>query len=200
MERKTHKNDEAMSYIFPMSLLLAGTATVAWILLMQGVGEIGLSFDMFVEDGTMSAQTATVAANAGALFGAFPIVLLFGWFAFNMVSAANLRNAGWAGSVTPFANGAILMLCAFVMAYVVSLAFGTIVDQMETEMLDPTDPLSDIPEDWQDAQGATVPFGINMLMLCPYFIEGVGMFVFFQSILSATSGGAQYASRGGGYY
>lgn len=192
---KTHfENDEAMAYIYPMSLLASAAIVIAWVLLVQATGSIGLSFDMFVDDGTMSVQTATVAANTLALFGMYPVALIFGWFGFVMVASNNLRNAGWAGSMTPFINGAIFMLVAFVIAYLFALSSGVIVDSIEQEVLDPAAPIADIPASWQDAQGE-VSWFINLLMLMPYVIEGVGVFVFLQSILATTSGGAYYPAQ-----
>ena len=55
--------------------------------------------------------------------------------------------------------------------------------------------MAEISDEWQDAQGETTWF-INLLMLVPYLIDGVGIFIFLQGVLGTSSGGNTY----GRYY
>lgn len=194
---KNFSNDEAMAYVWPMALIATLAVGGTWLLLMQGVNQINSAFGIFVTNGVTSAQSLNTVAHTISFLGVIPFALLIGFFIFVVRGAANTRNAGWAGSITPFVNGMIYLVLSGFLAFIFAQSAGVILDSIEMRVLDPAHPIAQISEDWQEVQGQSA-YWINLVMLIPYIIELLGAFLFFQSILATSSGGAQYSR--GGYY
>ena len=195
-EMRNMENDEAISYSWFTTLLGALGLTVCWIALGQVVNEIILAFNVYVLAGAMSTQTATTAANMGAMFAAYPVILLVGYFVNGFFSASNVRNTGSSGGSAGFIAGAMMLLTGFVAVLLLAYAGGLVIDKMEEQVLDPANPITEIPQNWKDAQSATVPTGINMFFMSLYFAEGVMGMMFLQSLMGTTSGSSYYGRYG----
>jgi hypothetical protein len=190
-------NESGISYVWFQSMIITIIVIFGWMGIVYSLNLATVPFNTLITKGMLSQQTITTATTALSILGAYPILLIIGIFLNGVVTAANSRNTGMpAGGTQAFGYGAVIMLVCFVLAFVLSLAGGLLVDTLEANMMNQTLPIvTKLPAVWKTAQNQTV-FFINLLMFIPHFIQILGGVIYFQSILSRTSG----SSYSGGYY
>jgi hypothetical protein len=189
-------NDEGISYVWFQSMAMSVILIFAWMAVCSALNSFGIPFNALITKGMMSQQTITTVTTALSILGAYPVLLIIGIFLNGVVTSANSRNTGMpAGGTQSFGMGAVLMLVCFILAFVLALAGGLLIDQLELNVMNQSSSINiKLPAEWKTAQNQTTYF-INLAMFTPHFIQILGAVIFFQSILSRTSG----SSYSGGY-
>ena len=129
-------NEEAISYTWFQSMVMSIVLIFAWMAVCAALNGVGVPFNALISKGMMSQQTITTVTTALSILGAYPILLIIGIFLNGVVTSANSRNTGMpAGGSQQFGFGAVIMLVCFILAFVLSLAGGLLVDQLELNVM-----------------------------------------------------------------
>jgi hypothetical protein len=180
------------SYDYFQNIVLAILAIGAWLVIGVALNLTGVQFSAIFTSMGASVQSAETLSNTFWVFGSFPIIFIIGWYLNGVVRASEARNMGYSSGNQSFGAGTFFLLTAYVLAILLSFTGGLIVDNLEHKAMN----VVVIPAVWQSVQATTTPFFVNMLYFFVYFIEGIGIFLFFQSIFPRSTG-AQY--QYGGY-
>jgi hypothetical protein len=178
------------AYDYFQNIVLAILAIGAWVAIGAALNLVGVQFNtIFVSMGA-SVQSAETLSNVTWAFGSFPIIFVVGWYLNGIVRASEYRN-GYSSGNQSFGAGTFFLLTTYVLAILLAFAGGLMVDSLEHRVTN----VVTLPVVWQAAQISTIPMFVNMLYFFVYFIEGVGIFLFFQSIFPRSTG-SQYSYGG----
>jgi hypothetical protein len=187
------ERDQTMSsYDYFQNIVLAIVAIGAWLVIGVALNLVGVQFNVIFISMGASVQSAETLGNTFWVFGSFPIIFIVGWYLNGIVRASESRNMGYSSGNQSFGAGTFFLLTAYVLAILLSFAGGLMVDSLEHKVMN----VVTLPLVWQSAQTSLTPIFVNMLYFFVYFIEGIGIFLFFQSIFPRSTG-AQY--QYGGY-
>lgn len=172
------------AYSYFQNIILAIVALGAWLGIGAALNLAGIKFNsLFISMGA-SVQSAETLSNASWIFGSFPFVFIIGWYLNGIVRASEVRNTGTSYGNQSFGMGTILLLTCLVVSILFAFVGGMMVDTLEHKISSAVT----IPVVWQTVQGTTYPMYMNMLYFTVYFIQGLGIFLFFQSIFPQSTG------------